>query len=574
MTKKLLLFITILLGCYLFSQPLKITRFSSKIKEAEAILLQEKNFLKDSVSLKKFLAPLLQTKIIEHQILYNGLLANGYSNYYDKYNGKSNALYKKSIALAQKSGSKSYLIWAELNYSSYRYHYNQYSQMLPRFISAVKEIEKLKEDEIIFPVQTYKKIAWVMQTIGANDDAINYFLKIVNKTPYYSSERAAVLDNLGISYCKTGNEDKALQLFHEAKIIAYKIKDSLRIAKIYGNIGSIFLQKKQYDKAIISIKKDILISEKVENPKNNMYAYQLLAKAYIGQKKLTEADLYLDQAEKIALSYDYFRGEELDILKLRLATVGENQQKELSLRKKIAELEEFSKTTDGEEIVNTANLLVQKAKYESQIDQANTDLKESSFQKKAISSVLGLLILISFFLYRSYRSKLKYRKQQIENEKINAEITKKDYQKKLTETEQSITAQIELLKDKNTLIFTLNDEIQALKINGAFNDKEKRDELAKILESHLMTDENWNHFKNAFIQKYPDFYKDLNDQLPNLTISNLRVILLHKLNFNNTEIAGLVGISADAVKKSKQRLRKKFADKNEVLEELITPFSK
>ena len=151
-------------------------------------------------------------------------------------------------------------------------------------------------------------------------------------------------------------------------------------------------------------------------------------------------------------------------------------------------------------------------------------------------------------------------------------MAKQDYEKKINEVELSMNAQIDLLKDKNKHITSLNEEIHQLKNNGILNEQEKQDELEKILETHLMTDENWINFKNAFQKKYPDFYRDLNEHFPNLTISNLRVILLHKLNYNNTEIAGLLGISSDAVKKSKQRLRKKLSDQEEVYEQLITPF--
>lgn len=570
--KKIPFLLCVFLYSLSFCQFIEIKKFSNEVKGAEAILAQEKNFEKDSTALKKFIAPLLESKNPNHHILYYGLLANGYSNYFENNNDKSLQNYIKSIRLAQKSKNESFVIWAQLNYASYRYHYNQYSEMLPVLVASVEKIGKLKDDQIILPHQTYKQIAWVMKTIGANDDAIHYFLKIGNSIPYYSSEKAAILDNMAVCYIDLNKDDKALELAKEAHVIAHKVKDSLRIAKIYGTLGSLSLKQKNYAKALELIQKDIEISEKEGNAKNTMFAHLLMAKTYIAQKENDKANFSLDKAEKVALSNDYYKSNVIDILKLRLLTIGNNEQKELLIRKKISELEHLTKNTDGAEVINKAQLLLQKAKYESEINRVNSHLEEISLQKKIGIGLLILLIIILFLTYKFLDIKLKKKKLQHEENLITAEMAKQDYEKKINEVELSMNAQIDLLKDKNKHITSLNEEIHQLKNNGILNEQEKQDELEKILETHLMTDENWINFKNAFQKKYPDFYRDLNEHFPNLTISNLRVILLHKLNFNNTEIAGLLGISSDAVKKSKQRLRKKLSDQEEVYEQLITPF--
>lgn len=75
--------------------PIKIPPLANTIKTTEAILLQEKSFKKDTLALKKYLQPLKSTK--ELTVLYNALLANGYSNYYNKTNPKSNTHYLQSI---------------------------------------------------------------------------------------------------------------------------------------------------------------------------------------------------------------------------------------------------------------------------------------------------------------------------------------------------------------------------------------------------------------------------------------------------------------------------------------------
>ena len=172
-------------------------------------------------------------------------------------------------------------------------------------------------------------------------------------------------------------------------------------------MGNIYLLQKQYDKAIEYLLKDIKISEKIIDNKNTMFAYQLLAKIYIANNEIAKARIYLDMAEKKALSFDYYQSEELDILKLKLSIIGNDQKEELEIRKRISYLEDHVKNTDGPEIINQAQLLVQKAKYEGQIDQVSTNLQEASFQKRIVSVISGLLLLILFFLFRYFTEKLK-----------------------------------------------------------------------------------------------------------------------------------------------------------------------
>jgi DNA-binding CsgD family transcriptional regulator len=44
---------------------------------------------------------------------------------------------------------------------------------------------------------------------------------------------------------------------------------------------------------------------------------------------------------------------------------------------------------------------------------------------------------------------------------------------------------------------------------------------------------------------------------------------MQKLDFNNYEISNLLGVTIDAIKKSKQRLKKKLGDKHDLLFEII-----
>lgn len=93
------------------------------------------------------------------------------------------------------------------------------------------------------------------------------------------------------------------------------------------------------------------------------------------------------------------------------------------------------------------------------------------------------------------------------------------------------------------------------------------DKYQFLTESHLMTEEAWYDFKLNFSQKYPYFICNISQEFPELTETNLRYITLEKLGFKHQEIANLLGITIDAIKKAKQRLKKKLGDRYRQLEE-------
>ena len=84
-----------------------------------------------------------------------------------------------------------------------------------------------------------------------------------------------------------------------------------------------------------------------------------------------------------------------------------------------------------------------------------------------------------------------------------------------------------------------------------------------------MTNDNWQKFKSAFQNEQKDFYNQLISDFPDFTESNLRIILLSKWGLSNEDVSSLLGVTIDAVKKAKQRLKKKIgSDYNSILEEL------
>lgn len=82
--------------------------------------------------------------------------------------------------------------------------------------------------------------------------------------------------------------------------------------------------------------------------------------------------------------------------------------------------------------------------------------------------------------------------------------------------------------------------------------------IFKLLESSLSKEEEWTDFKSKFQELSPHFLTNLNEKHPNLSKTEIRLLILIRIGFTQKEIANVLNIASDSVKKSKHRVRKKL----------------
>ncbi|MFG4003099.1 tetratricopeptide repeat protein [Flavobacterium aquidurense] len=550
--------------------PIKIPCLENKIANIEAVLLQEKSFDTDTISLKKHLE--LLGKSQTYKSVYDGLLANGYSDFYNTANSKSKFYYSQSIKSAAVQKDVSLEIWAELNYISYLYLYRDYINMTPKLLQVIDKIKKTPANEIILPGESFKKIGWMLQTLEDYPESL-YYLNLAKKhTAKNTTGYASLIDNIGMNYFRLGNDQEAESYFNQAGVLAKQIQDELQYAKALGNLALVKQKKGDLLPAISLLKKDIEISEEHKSNQNTMYASILLAELYVENKELNQAEKVLKKAAEIANSKSYFKKAELQIIKLKLAILDQQKRSdnELVLRRRMVVLEDSLKNKDGDLAIRNANWIIQKTKFQQNINKTTNQVKHETAIKKSYAIVIVLAFMSALFIFFSLKKQLRNRQRQY-NQKVNLlKLEKIKTEQKLHETNENFNAQVDYLKDKNIQIKKLKVEIEQIKKSSSHYLEKEKGQLNTLLESHLMTENNWNTFKREFQKEYPEFSRLLQQDFPEITDANKRILLLQKLNFSNNEIAELLGITPDAVKKSKQRLKKKLGSKFDLLFEHLT----
>ncbi|MCR4033823.1 MULTISPECIES: tetratricopeptide repeat protein [Flavobacterium] len=565
-TKKIRFFFV--LYAFVFCTKLQSQKLHSSSTESvshiESIILKENNPKKDTVQLKKRLNFLKESSNKKYNILYDALLANGYSVFFDKTNPKSEYYYLKSIQEAEKSNDLSLVIWTQLNYSKYLYFYCQINELTPIVLKTMEESNQIDASELILPAETFKFFGWIMMTIG-DDSAVDFLKKSMQYMKDTSSESADVLNAIGNFYFKKKDLLNAMHYFDRSEVVALKMDDSIRYAKILGDKALVYNQKGDVDRAVNLLKQDITYSQKFKIEKNEMYASIQLAKIFLKLNDKKQAEEILETAGKIAGTKAYYRSSLKEIIDLKLTLLnGEDFQKELTLRRQLKQVDEYLLHTNGNTVLRKSNWLIQKKKYENETKKILSELEKGERIKN-----ISLLILISTIL--SSAIAYGFLSQRLENKKLAVEEYENDrllFEEKLKDVSSDIDGYTENLQNKEKQISILEEELEEIK-NFAKHSENEKNKLQQMLSSHIMTDENWSAFKKEFINQYSDFYHTIIENFPEVKESNLKIIMLEKLNLNYYEMSNLLGVTVDAVKKNKQRLKKKLGDKYDLLFEMV-----
>lgn len=458
-------------------------------------------------------------------------------------------------------------IWSKLNYISYLYNYRDYTTLTPILLDVLNKLDNIKPEEMIFPGESFKKIGWILQTIDNPNDSQHYLYLAKKYTTQNTSEYASVLNGIGRNYFELNDFKKAEVYFTQTATLSKQIKDSLRYAKSLGSLALLHQKKGNIDKAIALIKQDIALSESCKNNQNTMYALTLLSEFYLEKNAVDSAEKTLNKAEVIAHSKLYYNVSELKIIKLKLAILQKQNKSdgELQLRRRLSVLEDSLKTKDGEEAIKNSNWTISKNEFQQKINKSALENQRESYFKNIFALFAVLITLISFVIFVIYRKNHKIRQFQYAQKVALLEIEKQKTEQKLSVTHEDLNTHIDYLKNKNIQIQKLKSEISKIKKSSSYYLETENGKLTALLESHLMTEKNWRLFKQEFEKEHTNFYNLLTTNFKDITDSNMRIVMLQKLKFSNSEIAELLGITTEAVKKSKQRLKKKLGDRYDLL---------
>jgi tetratricopeptide (TPR) repeat protein len=374
---------------------------------------------------------------------------------------------------------------------------------------------------------------------------------------------------LGLSYRHSAMYDSA-EYYFKAGLRKARLKGSkIYEAIIQGNIGINYYYQKKFDEAIPLLKRDIdYCLENNRASDNATKSMAVLADVYLQKGNISEARSLIDKAYEV-IEREGYRGENelCEFVYPVIAKVAASQgnfskayiyQDSATLIHATLEKQKNALMLSGVQNVVSAQL------HMAELDRLN---EQKSFQVLLRNVLIGgVLLLGALALIIINRQTIVNRRKQ---EKLEAE--KQLVASELNNAAEQLHLFTRSIQEKNALIEEFSTQLESLQPSSVgIAENYEPETLLKLRESTILTDEEWENFRKLFERVHGDYLERVKMKIPGLSPAETRFITLAKLQFSNKEMAGILGISTDAVRMNKHRLRKKLNLTDDVtIEELV-----
>lgn len=356
---------------------------------------------------------------------------------------------------------------------------------------------------------------------------------------------AVAYNNIAGIYYFQGNIDKVLEYALLSLEIRRELNNKTDISFNLINIGMVYNAKGDYPTAIRYIEEGLMLAKEVQAKPQISYGYQSLSDIYSKQGDFRKA-------------YEYHRN---------FSAINDTIFREKSAEA-MAEMQTRYET--------------EKKEQENEI--LKKDVQIQSNLKKyllAIASALILLLITLFYLFRLKSTSLKQSRtlleqekeiNQLESERNEAEkklledrifaeqqlnrLQKEKYEAELKHKNQELANSALCIVTKNEVLAEIKQMVQDVSYQPG-ND-EKYPELIRLINKNIDADQNWQRFRIKFEEVHPGFFSRLNEKYPDLSDVYIKLCAYIRINLTTNEIARLISVTLAAVKKNRQRLRKKF----------------
>jgi len=368
--------------------------------------------------------------------------------------------------------------------------------------------------------------------------------------------RMNALNTIGLCYENLGMHDSAFWAFDQAMTIAQFQQNAFWKGVITGNKGDVYYKLGRYDSAEVMLTYDYhqsLAAGQFDNAGNSLQwlarielnkgnadtALRMLREAMQHLRRIPHADY------KVNALYGYTQ-------------VFSRMGKADSMN---AYMHQYLTLHDSiEKAANENRLDVVRIRMENQagVNRVITLSKE----KKRITlirnfsiALIVLLALTGYMILNRQKLKLKLRQQEAQEAKRIAE-------QDAAQAREQLEVFTNHLMAKTSLVENLQEQLMKREL-----DEEQILRISELSQHTILTDVDWEKFRSMFEKVYPGFFHALKQQSSDITLAELRMAALCKLQVPSKEAANLLGISPNSVNKTRQRLRSRLGlDVNEDLE--------
>lgn len=377
-------------------------------------------------------------------------------------------------------------------------------------------------------------------------------------------------NTLALSYRQTGRADSAVSYFKKAAARAGFYRDSTWITLIAGNLGDVYITRKQYREALPLLLMDYRYNRTNEHfPDMARNAALSIAGTWMGLQRPDSAMYYLKESERLHRKIpekDSFGRQQRDedFLQSYYDILAQYYRQRGDYTIAYLYLDSLNKTSlELDRRYNTMLAKVAEDKLKMQQYVSDIELERQKRRTSSTRWALGLALLLFcvvllgllYYLNRAREAKQKALMQLKETEILaQQKLTMSAFER----AKDQLRHQLGLLKEKNELIEQMKNDLEKLREGHETPPILLEETLEKLSGARLLTQEDWTTFRRRFNAVFNNSLEELKKKHPDLTQSEERIFALIQLDVGTRQMASMLGISPESVRKSRYRLNKRL----------------
>jgi tetratricopeptide (TPR) repeat protein len=555
---------------------------------------------------------------ISLKIKYNKGIAKSYYAIGNAYNitakfDLAKEAYENALEQAEKNTDKVMMQVCYTSLGNVCSKLDDYKKAIGYYQKSILLSETLRDSTQI--IKSTIGISMVMIKIKEYDEWNTYSSMAVEKASKGSNPLNLVfaLHDRGAGFHRMGRERNMTALYDSA-MLYYKKSQQLLQSKVpllekdgilfisQNDMGSLFLEKKQYDSAKVYLENALEGSLKQHNVSIICSIYNDLGQIATINKDFEKAEKYLLDAINMAQKISFERKRAVYKNLTELAYTRGNYEKAFEYQQQMMNCNDSLYNTEKANAVNNLNIKYETKQKEVEIEQLK---RESALQKRIKYFSIGIALIglmAILLLIRSYRLQQKINiqnerllseekenaillKKQMDDEKektvllneleqkekkrLEAEIATQKLQeesmhKEIETTQRELSVYVLQTEKKNELISTLKNQLKEIeaKIPGVIPSLK---ETYKLLDKTLEVENDFDKFSFHFLKVHPLFFQQLLEKSEyHLTSLDLKYCAYMKMNLSSQEIANLLNIGVDSIRVTRHRIKQKLQLEKEI----------
>lgn len=358
--------------------------------------------------------------------------------------------------------------------------------------------------------------------------------------------------NIGVTYYHMDNPDSSLVYHQKALRIYERIAEKKGISQSLVNIGSIYHDRGNFAKAGDHYLRALPMKREMSDVLGEVIVLTHIGHLRMDEGRSTEAIAFLDTAYRQAYSIGslLYQVETSMLLAQVHEQLGHTTEAMRYHKLYTAANDRFLRERSNSQLIDVLIGMATKDK-QRQITQLEQNVT-TAYSQKTLTAITGSIIvaltgLVVLLLRR------RHRREQL---RLKAELAVNtaalmDYTRQMIAKNAELAALQEQLEEA--------EEQGPLPASGdTLLSPERVETLNRLSTARLVTDEDWEAFKQLYTRVHPRFMLRMKELYAGITQAELRLAALITLQLSSKEIAAMLGISTESVKKARQRLRRRM----------------